>query len=170
MKKISMLLMTSMLILTSGFWGCKRPVFVAPDPPNPAPVCAFTPLPNTTNLFFNSNYAVIQSSASWTSANGVGTAVPPVDFSKQMILEYSQPITCNCGCTVIPPVITSVCFYRDHIEVDYQVGGTACPIAPGGLTCGSFFFTNYQALASVPQSNLPVSWVVQNSPAPTPTP
>jgi hypothetical protein len=133
----------------------------APTPtPNMTPVCGFTPLPNTTNLDISGTRFVIQNQTEWTNVNGPGTALPPVDFSNQMILELSQGITCSCMCSPVPPAITSVCHYPSYIEVNYQSGGVSCPPPPGYM-CNSEFWTNYQSMVTVPQSNLPVSWVAQ---------
>ncbi len=127
---------------------------------NTTPVCGFTLVPGTVNLLSPGPYYVIQNAAEWSAANpnGTGVTMPPVNFSNQMIVEYSEWIQWNCGCSPIPPSITSVCEYSDHIEVDYQNGGVACP-PPAAYTCNSFFSNYFQALAIVPLSNLPVSWV-----------
>ena len=129
------------------------------------PVCGFTPLPSETGLGLTVGTFVIQNQTQWTSVNspyGVGpTAVPAgVNFATQMILEVDQFVGWNCGCTGVPPTITSVCYYSNYIQVEYQNGGSLCPTpTPGGPTCNSFIQTNLSGLAVVPLSNLPVVWI-----------
>jgi hypothetical protein len=167
MKKISLLLITGLFLLSSGFWGCKRPLPTNPGPaPTATPGCGFTPLPNQINFLVKGGYYVIQNSAEWTTVNGSESTVPAINFSNQMVLEYSQFITCSCMCTLIAPAIISVCFFEDHIEVGYLPGGSSCPVYTGGPICSSASLNNYQAIVSVPSSNLPVSWVDRSIPSP----
>jgi hypothetical protein len=128
--------------------------------PTFTPVCGFTPVSYPTitppTLVPAGDY-VIQSAAQWSTVNP-SVPVPSVNFSQQMILELSQADIISCGCGGIPPVITSVCFYWDHIEVDYSNSGETCP-PPGGPSCYSISIVLDQVLVSVPQSNLPITWI-----------
>jgi hypothetical protein len=100
------------------------------------------------------NY-VIQNAAQWAAENPTVTA-PSIDFSKQMLLEISQLETIDCGCTAVLASIISVCYYSDHIEVDYSNSGSNCPPTP--FTCNSLLILPVRVLAAVPQSGLPVVW------------
>jgi hypothetical protein len=126
------------------------------------PSCGFTPvaysaIPNPgTNFITTGNY-VIQNAAQWTTVNP-SVPAPAVNFNQQMILEVAQTNNIGCLCTGIPLAITSVCFYVDHIEVDYANVGVVCPVNPI-VSCNTALIISEQSLASVPQSNLPIIWV-----------
>jgi hypothetical protein len=129
------------------------------------PICGFTPLPNTNNGLIQGPYYVIKDQIDFTNINdvslirGASVSLPSIDFSTQMVLEYSQEIQTTCFCTVTLPAITSVCDYTDHIEVDYQNGGASCVVPVNGSNCNFIMYGYYQAMVTLPQSNLPVSWV-----------
>jgi len=136
---------------------------IAPTPtftPIFTPICGFTPVPYpapTSPTLVPAGDYVIQNAAQWSTVN-TSSSVPTVNFTQQMILELSQADIIDCTCAGIPPVITSVCFYWDHIEVDYANSGEVCP-PPGGPTCFSISVVLDQVLVSVPQSNLPITWI-----------
>ena len=116
------------------------------------------------NLAISANYYVIKTAADWLTINNVGqlpgtnVPLPAVNFSNQMVLEVSEYLD-GAGACFIQPVITSVCFYSDHIEVDYQKGSDPCPPNTSGLSGGPGIGNNFQAMVAVPQSNLPVTWI-----------
>ncbi len=130
------------------------------------PVCGFTPIP-TASLTGYGNFTapqssnVIQTAAAWATVNP-HYSQPSVNFSNQMILEYTEPLGVSCMCTFVQPVITSVCFYSDHIEVTGTKASINYPtLAPGAPQCQSFALLQAMVLVAVPQSNLPVVWNMQ---------
>ena|GEM_PF-4038382 len=175
------------LVLTLYAAGCRGigSLPLAPPPPpvptyapmptgtptvNPTPICGFTDLgvgmswigsSGTTSTF------VIQTAAQWAADNSTQASTNPplsisVDFNRQMVLEVSEFDYYNCGCSSVPPSITSVCFYSDHVEVDYNHAGSYCPPPPPGripVMCNSFFSLPLQDAVAVPQSSLPVTWI-----------
>lgn len=142
------------------------PLAPTPTPtPNTTPVCGFTPVPYPTPLspgIVPPGNSVIQNAAQWTAVNSSTVPLPAVNFNLQMILEVSLTEEWSCSCDSYPPTITSVCFYSDHIEVDYANPSLFCPTPIPGtvyVTCNSAWLRPVQVLAAVPQSNLPVVWV-----------
>jgi hypothetical protein len=170
MKRLLMLIVIFMPVLLAPIACSKLPSSPITGTPVPTatpvaavtPSCGFTPVPFPTVPFpgyvtpANAN-SVIQNAAQWSAANP-GVPVPAVNFSSQMILEVSQINSSNCNCAPIPPVISSVCFYSDHIEVDYVNESLACTPSPT-VTCAIAVIVAQNVLVAVPQSGLPVVWV-----------
>jgi hypothetical protein len=169
-------------------WSCNRPTPVFPTgmtTPTPSPtatstatatpVCGFTQLPGTSYVVntlpggpvsvTSNGPLVIQNEAQWTYVNVTAPATPPVDFSTQMILEVPESLSYDiCQCSLTPPSITSVCFYSDSIVAHYLPIAINCaPVILNGQlippTCNTIVFVSLQAMAAVPQSSLPVTWI-----------
>lgn len=124
----------------------------------PTPVCGFAPLQVPDGFWAKDSNFIIQNQTDWTNDNGGNTSTPPVDFSSQMIIGLSRKYYCRLNCTAAPPTITSVCYNPAYIEVDYQDGGCACQPTSGQNNFAMMMLPG-QCMVSVPQSNLPVSWV-----------
>jgi hypothetical protein len=164
---IGFLFSVSMIFFVMGI-SCRNPSFgITPDGGASSPSCVWTPLPSVVQLLAAaSNTYVIRNSGDWASAmfpypTSIPTPVPPVDFNQWMIVGVGALFSCNYQ----SEVITSVCTYSDHIEVDYGPP-PAILSTPGtpGATCD--YIRTGQVLAAVPQSNLPVIF----NPTPTATP
>ena len=142
-----------------------------PSVPSPAPTTTSTPVCGTptsvaipsligvTVPYVTPGAYVIQSAAQWSATN-TNYNQPSVNFTTQMVLEYTQTMNVSCMCSLVEPVITSVCFYPDHIQVTGTKPGSNCP-PPGGPTCYSIITVQAMVLVAVPQSNLPVVWNMQ---------
>ncbi len=132
--------------------------------PITTPACGFIPFDISVGGFYTTDQNfVIQDATQWAAVNGASAALPPVDFSKQMVLEIRDWLVVSCGCSAIMPSISSVCYYTDHIEVDYQEGGAYCPppVGPVIVTCNSVFSYGADYFAAIPQSSLPVTWIAK---------
>jgi hypothetical protein len=177
------------LFVVLGFatWACNRPSpnfptgMMTPSPTatstptvTSTPVCGFTPLPGTSyvvntlpggSITDTNGPLVIQNQAQWTQVNVTAPATPPVNFATQMILEVPEFLSYDiCQCNLTPPSITSVCLYADSIVVHYLPIAINCsPLVVNGQlippTCNTMVFVSLQAMAAVPQSNLPVTWI-----------
>lgn len=124
----------------------------------PTPVCGFALLLVPDGFLAKDSNFIIRNQTDWTNDDSDNTSAPPVDFSGQMIIGLSRKYSCSLNCTATPPSITSVCYNPSFIEVDYQEGGCACQPTSGQKNFAMMMLSG-QCMVSVPQSNLPVSWV-----------
>ncbi|HEV2355503.1 MAG TPA: hypothetical protein VGR89_14740 [Puia sp.] len=181
MKKTGAVLV--FLTLSLAPWACQQPITLGPQTPfqTPTPtaittpVCGFT-LISLGNRALNAGPSVIRSLADWQTFCSYPTGTipltpnptpvipaPPVDFSSQMLIVYVTPV---CPWTTLQ--VTNVCEGPFQITVSAN-NVHACFNCNMGATWGSF------SGIVVPQSGLPVTWVLTQVPCqmgvtPTATP
>ncbi len=132
---------------------------------SPTPTSTFTPVPTITpvvDMEHPHSFTVIRSPADWSdycvSATGSTTVpTPPVDFTRQMIIaDY----LCMGYCNPTRLALTSLCWQPGLIVVNEMVS-FGCPIECAAPPPWLEFQCNPDGFAyAVPQSNLPVQFVV----------
>jgi len=161
----SFLFLIGMIFSVMGI-GCRNPSFgIPPTSGDLSPSCVWTPLPSAMLPINGSGADVIRNSTEWNAAffpNVTSVPTPFVNFNQWMIVGAPAMFSCNYQSAVI----TSVCTYSDHIEVDVAAP-TPTPVSPSNTPvayCSSI--SPGMLLAAVRQSNLPVIL----NPTPTATP
>jgi hypothetical protein len=181
MKKNTLIVL--FLVLCFAPWACQQPIAMSPAvppvvptaTPDTTPVCGFSVVSLGTSSL-SAGPSIIRSLADWQTFCSYGTGTiplgptptptpppPPVDFSSQMLILMVSPV---CASSTLQ--VTSVCEGPSTITVTAN-NVQACAICNMAANWGYF-----SALA-VPQSSLPVTWVLTQVPCqwaatPTPTP
>jgi hypothetical protein len=146
--------------------GCKNPPSgILPGGSASSPSCVWTPLDSAYSPIDGSGANVIRNATEWHAAffpNATPLSTPPVDFSQWMVVGAPALFSCNYQ----SQVITSVCVYSNHIEMD-TAAPTPTPVSPSNTPvayCSSII--RGMVLAAVPQSNLPL--IINPTPTATP--
>ncbi|HJT24470.1 MAG TPA: hypothetical protein VJ873_07820 [bacterium] len=183
MKKFGVLFLFAILALAP--WACQQPIILSPTVPSltPTPTVNLTPVCGFTTISLGEKTglgapSVIRTLSDWNTffslpgpilylATPTVTPVvptPPVDFSTQMLIVYSNAIICP----------NSILQVNDVCEGPSQIIVSANNVWVCPVCFAASPYRNFSALA-VPQSNLPIVWNVTQVPCqliypPTPTP